>query len=60
MVFDSIPLSHLQKQDSNFVVAMTGSTFDWLLQNCASLMPYILVRGAIFARMKPDNKAALD
>lgn len=54
-----IELKTIQNDETNFIVAMTGETFDWIVQNHPSLLSYILVRGAVFARMSPDNKAAL-
>ena len=43
----------------DFVIAMTGATFTWLVENRQSLLPFILVRSVVFARMSPDNKGEL-
>ena len=41
---------------NDFYVAMTGDTFEWIIQNQSHMIPYILIKGTIFARMSPENK----
>ena len=35
---------------------MTGTTFRWIQANRSNLLKFVLVRGAVFARMDPDAK----
>ena len=35
---------------------MTGDTFEWIIQYQSHMIPYILIKGTIFARMSPENK----
>ena len=41
---------------NDFYVAMTGDTFEWIIQYQSHMIPYILIKGTIFARMSPENK----
>ena len=43
----------------DFSIAMTGSTFSWIADKKPSILPYLIVKGAVFARMSPDQKAEL-
>ena len=52
MEYDEICLD----EDFTFQLAMTGDTFKWIKMNRPQLMKFILVRGAVFARMDPDDK----
>ena len=54
-----IVISVFRKADfeaNDFYVAMIGDTFDWIVQNQGHMIPYILIKGTIFARMSPENK----
>ena len=44
---------------NDFYVAMTGDTFEWIIQYQSHMIPYILIKGTIFARMSPENKEHL-
>ncbi|XP_074046718.1 putative cation-transporting ATPase 13A5 isoform X3 [Macrotis lagotis] len=43
----------------NYHFAMTGKSYQVIAQNFSSLLPKILVNGAIFARMSPGQKSSL-
>ena len=58
--YESIPISKLvENNKDSFQVAMTGDVFDWLVLNRPTLLDSILVKGRVFARMSPENKALL-
>ena len=50
--FETIPTG-------DFSIAMTGNTFAWIADKKPSLLPYLIIKGAVFARMSPDQKAEL-
>ena len=50
--FETIPIG-------DFSIAMTGNTFAWIADKKPSLLPYLIIKGAVFARMSPDQKAEL-
>ena len=45
--------------EPDYHFAMTGSTWGAIRTHCPDLLPSLLVRGTVFARMSPDQKAQL-
>ncbi|XP_014662698.1 PREDICTED: LOW QUALITY PROTEIN: probable cation-transporting ATPase 13A3, partial [Priapulus caudatus] len=52
---------HVQLQDENeaYRFAVDGKTFDVIRYSYPDLLPRILVRGTVFSRMSPDQKAVV-
>ncbi|KAG9493959.1 hypothetical protein GDO78_001694, partial [Eleutherodactylus coqui] len=49
----------LEEAQGNYHFAMSGKTYQVVLQHFQSLLPKLLVNGAIFARMSPGQKSSL-
>ncbi|XP_069831155.1 probable cation-transporting ATPase 13A4 [Dendropsophus ebraccatus] len=49
----------LEEAQGNYHFAMSGKTYQVILQHFQSLLPKLLVNGAIFARMSPGQKSSL-
>ncbi|XP_044146312.1 probable cation-transporting ATPase 13A4 [Bufo gargarizans] len=49
----------LEEAQGNYHFAMSGKTYQVVLHHFQSLMPKLLVNGAIFARMSPGQKSSL-
>lgn len=57
---DNFPLALIHNSPLNsFEVALTGDVFEWLVLNQPNVLEYILIKTKVFARMSPENKAAL-
>lgn len=55
-IFDNL---RVQYSKNKYVFALTGKTWALLKQYYPELIPKIVTRGAIFARMSPDQKQQL-
>ena len=49
----------VEPKEPDYHFALTGATWNAVRQHRPDLLPHILVRGTIFARMTPDQKAQL-
>ncbi|XP_040205463.1 probable cation-transporting ATPase 13A4 isoform X1 [Rana temporaria] len=49
----------LEEAQGDYYFAMSGSTYQVVLQHFQSLLPKLLVNGAVFARMSPGQKSSL-
>ncbi|XP_056419530.1 probable cation-transporting ATPase 13A4 [Hyla sarda] len=49
----------LEEAQGNYHFAMSGKTYQVILHHFQSLLPKLLVNGAIFARMSPGQKSSL-
>nr|XP_033814861.1 probable cation-transporting ATPase 13A4 isoform X2 [Geotrypetes seraphini] len=51
--------SHERNGKENFYFAMSGKSYQVIIQHFNTLLPKVLVNGAIFARMSPGQKSSL-
>lgn len=49
----------LEEQRQSFHFAVTGKTWETIHTHCPALLKKLVVKGAVFARMSPDQKAQL-
>ena len=56
LFFHNLTFRKSDFEANDFYVAMTGDTFEWIIQYQSHMIPYILIKGTIFARMSPENK----
>ncbi|XP_066458045.1 probable cation-transporting ATPase 13A4 isoform X2 [Eleutherodactylus coqui] len=54
-----IAKGNISQASSSYCFAMTGKTYQVLVQHFYSLLPKLLLNGAIFARMSPGQKSNL-